>query len=883
MIFRALKLIGFGKFQNYELKLHDGINLIYGENEAGKSTIQRFLDGTLFGFYKRSVKNRQYTSDYEKYTPWKNPNCYEGAIICEIDGRQVRLLRNFTKGNDKVQILDEITREDLTAQYYYNNILKLYDPAEQMLGISQTTFVNTLSIKQLGCVTDSNLSSEVRDHILAMLGTADMDLSLDKVLKYLDKKSGEIGTTGQRKNPLGVCIAKIEELEQELVQSNHAQDSFFELSEKLNLLNMQEQTLMKQKESLISAIENDQAVEILTKYKQAVAIKTELDGLVNSQESLAIFEKTDCKKASTALQNELVKGSIELSIKEAKQDAHMLVEEIEQNKADYAALRLKTDDDQLLEQFQVHYSKIDTLSENEKDIRILQQNLETTNKEIDSIDIKDTDKMQKDIERLQLLEQKKNEYKNNQKSSPPVLPIMGILLTVVAAILGFVINPLLFIGTLVGIMLVLAGIMKGRNNNGQKAESPTYTDIKNEISQIYMYYHLNEADGSTAIIQLLSSQKNMEYRLSQLKADAVRIAAEITAKQEKITAIQKELSTYFNMVFQDLSSDNYEDLDKAQKCVNKAKEIKSKQNVLFPKLEQIQKNILVNQNRLDAICTEISEAMQACGVINIEGLAKSIEAKQQLEKVKDAIIMQEKLLSQCLGELTFDELQETAAKIPSDITIDETQSHTAENLDQVREDLEQIRKDISLETAKKNDLEKNNRTIGEVTQALDEQNQKRADYMTEIQAITLAKEKLSEVSGNLQRDFAPQLNRQISRFVAAVTGNKYIDIFIDQEMNMKVEDSENQRMTEVSDLSSGTIDMIYIAMRIGLIDFLQGGKSDLPIIFDDSFTQIDDNRLKQILSLLSLMGNRQIIIFTCHTREKELFDEIGTKYNYIRI
>ena len=49
MIIRELNLKHFGKFKNRKLEFSDGLNLIYGENEAGKSTVHSFLEAMLFG------------------------------------------------------------------------------------------------------------------------------------------------------------------------------------------------------------------------------------------------------------------------------------------------------------------------------------------------------------------------------------------------------------------------------------------------------------------------------------------------------------------------------------------------------------------------------------------------------------------------------------------------------------------------------------------------------------------------------------------------------------------------------------------------------------------------------------------------------------------
>lgn len=63
-----LKINSFGKLQNEEIELKDNINIIYGKNESGKSTILKFIQGMFYGLSRN--KNGKFISDYERYTPW---------------------------------------------------------------------------------------------------------------------------------------------------------------------------------------------------------------------------------------------------------------------------------------------------------------------------------------------------------------------------------------------------------------------------------------------------------------------------------------------------------------------------------------------------------------------------------------------------------------------------------------------------------------------------------------------------------------------------------------------------------------------------------------------------------------------------------------------
>ena len=64
MKIRKLIVSNFGRFKNFQVSLENGINIIYGENEKGKTTIHKFIEGIFFGFFMPYRKNKQYSGDY---------------------------------------------------------------------------------------------------------------------------------------------------------------------------------------------------------------------------------------------------------------------------------------------------------------------------------------------------------------------------------------------------------------------------------------------------------------------------------------------------------------------------------------------------------------------------------------------------------------------------------------------------------------------------------------------------------------------------------------------------------------------------------------------------------------------------------------------------
>lgn len=103
-----LHIDGFGKFHNRTISFQDGINVIYGKNEAGKSTLHTFIRGMLFGMERgrgRAARNDLYS----KFEPWENSGTYEGWLRLESEGTVYRIERKFRRDSKSLKIINETT------------------------------------------------------------------------------------------------------------------------------------------------------------------------------------------------------------------------------------------------------------------------------------------------------------------------------------------------------------------------------------------------------------------------------------------------------------------------------------------------------------------------------------------------------------------------------------------------------------------------------------------------------------------------------------------------------------------------------------------------------------------------------------------------------
>lgn len=179
MILNRLLLKNFGRFSGKEIRLEEGINIIYGANESGKSTIHTFIQGIFFGM-KRMRGKASKTDDFTHYTPWENSGWYEGAVTFTCAGKRFCLERNFAAGSRGVRLYCESDGE----------VLSVEDGDLEMLlgGISETVFRNTVSAGQMKSRTEEGLLLELRDAVSSWQGSGDLQINPEKALEILKGK-----------------------------------------------------------------------------------------------------------------------------------------------------------------------------------------------------------------------------------------------------------------------------------------------------------------------------------------------------------------------------------------------------------------------------------------------------------------------------------------------------------------------------------------------------------------------------------------------------------------------------------------------------------------------------------------------------------------------
>ncbi|MDO4519059.1 MAG: AAA family ATPase [Eubacteriales bacterium] len=176
MVIERIKINNFGKISNKPIELSEGINILYGENESGKTTLHTFIKSMFYGLARQRGKSAKNDS-YSTYEPWENPTTYGGIMWIRCSGKLFRLSRNFHKMNCFEELVCEDDHECLD--------ISAGDLDAIMGGVSEAVYDNTVSVGQLKSVTGGELVRELQNYMASYQGTGDNSLNLGRAMQML--------------------------------------------------------------------------------------------------------------------------------------------------------------------------------------------------------------------------------------------------------------------------------------------------------------------------------------------------------------------------------------------------------------------------------------------------------------------------------------------------------------------------------------------------------------------------------------------------------------------------------------------------------------------------------------------------------------------------
>lgn len=183
MEIREIHLKHFGKFEGKKLSFHSGLNIIYGANETGKSTICSFIRGMLFGI-DRSRGRAAKKDEYIMRQPWENSGYFAGSMRFTSGGKTFFLDRSFFSAEKRVRLICETDGEELDVEHG--------DLAAVLEDISSQTFNNTFYYGNISGETDDSLAEEIHNYMVNASSGNFSQINITKACEKLRRQRKEV-------------------------------------------------------------------------------------------------------------------------------------------------------------------------------------------------------------------------------------------------------------------------------------------------------------------------------------------------------------------------------------------------------------------------------------------------------------------------------------------------------------------------------------------------------------------------------------------------------------------------------------------------------------------------------------------------------------------
>lgn len=293
MKIEKIKINSFGKLENKEYNLSENINLIYGKNEAGKSTLLKFIQNTFYGTSKN--KKGKTFSDYDLYKPW-NDGDFSGKIKYKLDsGEEYEVYREFGKKSPKIY---NNKLEDISKKFNIDKTTGNEFFFEQTK-VDEFTFLTSIVSMQQEVKLNKQDQNVYIQKIANLAGTGDDGVSYKKAIDKLNKKQlDEIGTDRSSGKPINISISKINKYEEEIKELEIYKEKQYNIEKEINDLK-KEIEKEKNKEKYLKELKekkDEERIEnekinfndkILNKNEESIEKnKNEIEDLINKKEKI---------------------------------------------------------------------------------------------------------------------------------------------------------------------------------------------------------------------------------------------------------------------------------------------------------------------------------------------------------------------------------------------------------------------------------------------------------------------------------------------------------------------------------------------------------------------------------------------------------------------
>ncbi|PID20917.1 hypothetical protein CSV61_11860 [Sporosarcina sp. P3] len=929
MKIRRILLYGFGKHENLEMDLRPGMNLLYGPNEAGKTTIQQAILHILFGFPQ---KNQQVL----RYEP-KTGGKYGGCLYIE-DQEYGNWMIERVRGKSAGDVFIRFEDGRMAEEEELKRLLRGYDRQAFEAIFSFSLF----QLQDLEKMDENDLS-----RTLLASGTTGLD-TLWKVEKKMEKEMGALFKKTGKIPPMNKKLTEIRELEQAMQKEQQKLSSYepltirkAELDEQVTALRLEEQHLYKQSE------EQRIAMQIVPLQQQRNQIREQLSHMSDefpaagiqryeelaSKQSELQLKKTRLEKEQEKWQSELIdlrpenerqqlerwvaqeaewhrlrteRFSAEQEIRLLEKKRQQLSNRLgvtEEQQLSIGQIDVSIQRERLLEPILEEQKELDQqlkalhrlLAEAESERQIAEQQKERNDRlqltESERAKLAEWPKLQR-----QLMEAKFSVSAADKHASNQMVPILILLIGLAIGAYSMLQQQWLFAG--LGLVVVGIGAWLWKQQPESVADQQSF--IRNNEALAAELERLAERDDQqqrdqqrvlTEIERLDRKLHNYAEEMEQLhdqKQQAVKKLQELVQDEPFDLTFNIQESFRLLREFQDAEIDQRTWQQRLQTTTQQLQSLTREvedmlgpvaEESLFERIRQellrqdsLQEKHLSKQQRV----LEIQEQMQETHEL-LETIATEIQnlfdvvGVSEKEQFYTAYQQDQdaQLLKRQLKEVEVQLSLYSKEPLVREWTIPELErqrSETTNRLQMIRQEVE-VLVDEQVKVGHEISQMGASQTYSELQQIF-EVRKAELEEMTQQWVIRKAvRESIRQTMSEWKEHQLPAVLIQANNWFSRLTGNRYATLGLTAEGYFEAVTAEGQSFM-INELSQATKEQAYLSLRLALAYELVE-RAPFPIIMDDPFVHFDNERLSRMIEILTeLQPSHQFLYFTCHTEMK---------------
>ncbi len=751
-----LNIIEFGCLKNIELSFDDGMNVLSGENESGKSTVMLFIRFMLYGLPKRSSKNY----DRERCLSFDGHRAAGSMTL--IHGKKTYKIERSAVGTSKISETLAVFCLDTGEQFAKT-------PQELFLGVPGEVFESSCSVGQMRAADISH--AQAADAIENLIVSADESIDVKKVLDKLDKVRKEYKLNRKEGGSLYKTQSEISEL---TAKKREATERHVRFNEQKARLERKEKDLASTQAELAeseSALERIRAAQTLERFER---LETSRNMLLKNKEELTCLERGFSN--SGFIPDEAHVFSLRSALGELGEAGGVL------NQAE------KEYEDAASAGADAALAEVGSKVEEDGGLASIIRSVSASDK----------------------------------KSRTAVVlgaasACLGVALAIVAALMLSV-PVTVACGAIALIFAVVAVVEFISASNCRKRRDTLCEEYGKNYAELEEYL--------SACLAELARKRQEEAQLvaARVKRDAAVEGAE-RARQRLAGLVALTKTERCETVIALCDAANAE-IQRGELFCARRDEINKQIYALRALCESDAAALSeYDEEALRAFVGDSAPATDAASVAAVEKLVKFNKAKLAALSLEVSNLREAQA---ALGAGLYDDPVELGDRILA------------------------LEKKLAMDT----------------------------EY---FEALMLAKDSIEQASVSMSGNFTPEISRRAGEMLALISGGKHASAQTNKSLDLSVEQDGFSISADM--LSGGTRDAAYVCLRIALMIKLFGAELP-PLMLDEAMCQFDDGRTKTMLSLLARLYEEldlQTLIFTCHSREAQMCEQLGMKTNCVNI